>query len=65
MSALAYYGVLRTVWVPANLLQAQGDYLGAQSNERIDAPRGTFFHTDWPEPGRPQIAVVPGSGGGH
>ena len=33
--------------LPANLLQAQRDYLGAHTYERLDAPRGEFFHTDW------------------
>ncbi|HVT89684.1 MAG TPA: NADP-dependent phosphogluconate dehydrogenase [Tepidisphaeraceae bacterium] len=65
MSALAYYDGYRSPRLPANLLQAQRDYFGAHTYERVDAPRGKFFHTDWPEPGRPQIAIVPGSGGGH
>jgi 6-phosphogluconate dehydrogenase len=51
--------------LPANLLQAQRDYFGAHTYERTDAPRGKFFHTDWPEKGRPQLDIVPGSGGGH
>jgi 6-phosphogluconate dehydrogenase len=33
--------------LPANLLQAQQDYFGAHTYERIDKPRGKFFHTDW------------------
>jgi 6-phosphogluconate dehydrogenase len=65
MSALAYYDGYRSARLPANLLQAQRDYFGAHTYERIDAPRGKFFHTDWPEPGRPQIEIKPGSGGGH
>jgi 6-phosphogluconate dehydrogenase len=65
MSALAYYDGYRSPRLPANLLQGQRDYFGAHTYERIDAPRGKFFHTDWPEKGRPQIAIVPGSGGGH
>ena len=36
-----------TARLPANLLQAQRDYFGAHTYERIDAPRGTFFHTNW------------------
>ena len=47
MAALAYYDAYRTEFLPANLLQAQRDYFGAHQYERIDAPRGTFFHTDW------------------
>jgi 6-phosphogluconate dehydrogenase len=63
MSALAYYDGYRSERLPANLLQAQRDYFGAHTYERVDAPRGKFFHTDWPEPGRPQIEVS--GGGGH
>ena len=43
--------------LPANLLQAQRDYFGAHTYERVDQPRGKFFHLDWPEKGRPQSAV--------
>ena len=46
-SALAYYDGYRSKWLPANMLQAQRDYFGAHSYERIDRPRGEFFHTDW------------------
>lgn len=46
-SALAYYDGLRTARGPANLLQAQRDYFGAHTYERVDRPRGAFFHTDW------------------
>jgi 6-phosphogluconate dehydrogenase len=59
MSALAYYDGYRCARLPANLLQAQRDYFGAHTYERTDQPRGHFFHTDWPEPGRPQIAIAP------
>jgi 6-phosphogluconate dehydrogenase len=38
-------------------LQAQRDYFGAHTYERIDAPRGRYFHVDWPEPARPQVRV--------
>jgi 6-phosphogluconate dehydrogenase len=65
MSALAYYDGYRSARLPANLQQGQRDYFGAHTYERVDAPRGKFFHTDWPEKGRPQIDIVPGSGGGH
>jgi 6-phosphogluconate dehydrogenase len=65
MSALAYYDGYRAARLPANLLQGQRDYFGAHTYERTDAPRGKFFHTDWPEKGRPQLDIVPGSGGGH
>ena len=46
-SALCYFDGLRTERLPANLLQAQRDYFGAHTYERIDKPRGEFFHTNW------------------
>jgi 6-phosphogluconate dehydrogenase len=46
-SALAYYDSYRSEVLPANLLQAQRDYFGAHTYERIDKPRGEFFHTNW------------------
>jgi 6-phosphogluconate dehydrogenase len=46
-TALAFYDGLRNGRLPANLLQAQRDYFGAHQYERVDAPRGTFFHTNW------------------
>ncbi len=46
-SALAYYDGLRSARLPANLLQAQRDYFGAHTYERLDASRGEFFHTNW------------------
>ncbi|MDX9827440.1 MAG: decarboxylating NADP(+)-dependent phosphogluconate dehydrogenase [Spirochaetia bacterium] len=46
-SALSYYDGMRTERLPANLLQAQRDYFGAHTYERVDHPRGKFFHTNW------------------
>jgi len=46
-SALAYFDGYRTERLPANLLQAQRDYFGAHTYERVDKPRGEFFHTNW------------------
>jgi 6-phosphogluconate dehydrogenase len=46
-SALAYYDGYRTARLPANLLQAQRDYFGAHTYERVDKPKGEFFHTNW------------------
>lgn len=46
-AALAYYDGYRTERLPANLLQAQRDYFGAHTYERMDQPEGTFFHTNW------------------
>ncbi len=46
-SALAYYDGYRSERLPANLLQAQRDYFGAHTYERVDKPRGEFFHTNW------------------
>lgn len=46
-SALAYYDGCRHERLPANLLQAQRDYFGAHTYERVDKPRGEFYHTNW------------------
>jgi len=46
-SALAFFDGYRHGWLPANLVQAQRDYFGAHTYERIDKPRGEFFHTNW------------------
>lgn len=46
-NALAQYDMLRSGWLPANLIQAQRDYFGSHTYERVDRPRGTHFHTDW------------------
>lgn len=56
-SALAYYDGYRAARLPHNLLQGQRDYFGAHTYERVDQPRGRFFHLDWPHPDRPQSAV--------
>ena len=53
-AALAYFDGYRTSRLPARLLQAQRDYFGAHTFERVDQPRGAFFHIDWPHPDRPQ-----------
>jgi len=46
-TALSFYDGYRTARLPANLLQAQRDFFGAHTYERIDKPRGQFFHTNW------------------
>ncbi len=46
-AALAYYDSYRSEVLPANLLQAQRDFFGAHTYERVDKPRGQFFHTEW------------------
>jgi 6-phosphogluconate dehydrogenase len=46
-TALAFFDGYRTANLPANLLQAQRDFFGAHTYERIDSPRGKFFHTNW------------------
>ncbi len=46
-TALNYFDGYRNDRLPANLLQAQRDYFGAHTYERIDKPRGEFFHTNW------------------
>jgi 6-phosphogluconate dehydrogenase len=46
-AGLNYYDGYRSERLPANLLQAQRDYFGAHTYERLDKPRGEFFHTNW------------------
>jgi len=46
-TALSFYDGYRTARLPANLLQAQRDFFGAHTYERVDKPRGRFFHTNW------------------
>ncbi len=46
-SALSFYDGYRSAQLPANLVQAQRDYFGAHTYERVDKPRGEFFHTNW------------------
>ena len=46
-TALAFFDQYRSAVLPANLLQAQRDYFGAHTYERVDRPRGEFFHTNW------------------
>ena len=46
-SGLSYFDGLRTLHSSANLIQAQRDFFGAHTYERVDAPRGKFFHTNW------------------
>jgi 6-phosphogluconate dehydrogenase len=47
MTALSYFDGFRAARLPANLLQAQRDYFGAHTYERVDKARGQFFHTNW------------------
>lgn len=56
-SALAYFDGYRSATLPANLLQAQRDYFGAHTYERVDQPRGKFFHLDWSSAARKQTEV--------
>lgn len=46
-STLTYFDGFRSERLPANLIQAQRDYFGAHGYERLDAPRGVFFHIGW------------------
>ncbi len=46
-SALSFFDGYSSEWLPASLLQAQRDYFGSHTYERVDHPRGQFFHTDW------------------
>jgi 6-phosphogluconate dehydrogenase len=46
-TALGFFDGYRSARLPANLLQAQRDFFGAHTYERVDQPRGQFFHTNW------------------
>jgi 6-phosphogluconate dehydrogenase len=46
-TALAFFDGYRSEQVPANMIQAQRDYFGAHTYERLDKPTGEFFHTNW------------------
>jgi len=50
-TALSFFDGYRCPTLPSNLLQAQRDFFGAHTYERIDHPRGEFFHTDWAQTG--------------
>jgi 6-phosphogluconate dehydrogenase len=55
-TALSFYDGYRSGRLPANLLQAQRDYFGAHTYERVDAPRGAFFHTNWTGEGMEDVS---------
>jgi 6-phosphogluconate dehydrogenase len=55
-TALNYYDSYRSARLPANLLQAQRDYFGAHTYERVDKPRGEFYHHVWTESGGNTVA---------
>ena len=57
-SALNYYDGYRSARLSANLLQAQRDYFGAHTYERVDKPRGEFFHTNWTGGGGNTVATT-------
>ena len=57
-SALAYYDGYRSAVLPANLLQAQRDYFGAHTYERLDKPPGEFFHTNWTGTGGDTVSTA-------
>ncbi|WP_215224961.1 decarboxylating NADP(+)-dependent phosphogluconate dehydrogenase [Echinicola shivajiensis] len=57
-SALCYFDGFKTERLPANLLQAQRDYFGAHTYERIDKPRGEFFHTNWTGEGADTVSTA-------
>ncbi|GGZ25043.1 6-phosphogluconate dehydrogenase, decarboxylating [Echinicola pacifica] len=57
-AALAYFDGFRTKRLPANLLQAQRDYFGAHTYERVDKPRGEFFHTNWTGEGADTVSTA-------
>jgi len=57
-SALHYFDGYTSEFLPANLLQAQRDYFGAHTYERVDAPRGQFFHTNWTGQGGSTVSTA-------
>jgi len=57
-SALAYYDGYRSAVLPANLLQAQRDYFGAHTYERVDKPAGEYFHTNWTGTGGDTVSTT-------
>jgi 6-phosphogluconate dehydrogenase len=57
-SALAYYDAYRSARLPANLTQAQRDYFGAHTYQRLDEPQGQYFHTNWTGEGGEVTATV-------
>ncbi|UCS92073.1 decarboxylating NADP(+)-dependent phosphogluconate dehydrogenase [Echinicola marina] len=57
-SALCYFDGFKSERLPANLLQAQRDYFGAHTYERIDKPRGEFFHTNWTGEGADTVSTA-------
>ena len=57
-SALAYYDAYRSARLPANLTQAQRDYFGAHTYQRIDRAQGEYFHTNWTGQGGTVTATV-------
>ena len=57
-SALAYYDAYRSARLPANLTQAQRDYFGAHTYQRVDQARGKYFHTNWTGQGGKVTATV-------
>ena len=57
-SALAFYDGYRSARLPADLIQAQRDYFGAHTYERVDAPAGQRFHTDWTGSGGPVASTA-------
>ncbi|HDQ15233.1 MAG TPA: decarboxylating NADP(+)-dependent phosphogluconate dehydrogenase [Sediminispirochaeta sp.] len=56
-TALGFYDAYRSERLPANLLQAQRDYFGAHTYERVDRPRGEFFHTNWTGEGMEDVSA--------
>jgi 6-phosphogluconate dehydrogenase len=57
-AALNYYDGYRCERLPANLLQAQRDYFGAHTYERVDKPRGEAFHTNWTGSGGSTVSTT-------
>lgn len=56
-SALAYFDSYRSLSLPQNLLQGLRDCFGAHTYERVDAPRGQYFHLEWSQEGKAQLPI--------
>jgi 6-phosphogluconate dehydrogenase len=55
---LAFFDGFTSERLPANLLQAQRDYFGAHTYERVDRPAGEYFHTNWTGEGGDTASTV-------
>ena len=57
-AALNYFDGYKSEFLPVNLLQAQRDYFGAHTYERLDKPRGEYYHTNWTGQGSSAVSSI-------